>query len=173
MAVGGVKDPPFAIRPRPGVRFLFSIGSARAAFGGIGKVFELVGLYFAHGQHIVIRLQMAVQISFVVGFKRGQTHRQGIVWLREPGLNGVHFVPPKLPAHHFIDVFCRVSEAVRRAMHRNQPLPRLHKRQQRLFLRPGNTIPVGENQQAVVLRQIIGVDVREFVGVRDVDALVA
>ena len=58
-------------------------------------------------------------------------------------------------------------------MHRNQPVPRRHIVEQGTFLRFGNTVPVGIDQQPVEPVQVGRVEVFEPVGVGEIDAFVA
>ena len=133
-------------------------------------IFLLIGFDFPNRQHVVVGLQLAVQICFIIRGKWFEPRHDGMLWLDDLGRDGIHGMPPKLTSYQ-LHIGIRVPETIGRTMDGQKALARCHKIQQCFFFCSREYIPVGENHQGVIFGQGLGVQVAQVICIGDVDAL--
>ena len=148
------------MRARPGIGFS----------ADTWLVFLLISFDFPYRQHVVVWLQLAMQIGFIIsgeGLKVGHYRMLGLHCLCG---DGIHGMAPELSSHKLY-VFIGIPETIGSAMDGQKALSRCHKIQQGPLCRCRKCIPVGKNHQGIIFAQGLGIQVRQIIRVGDVDSL--
>src|SRR5262249_14848013 len=151
VAIRGIKHATLALRPDP-----------RPGF------FALT--FWPDLQDMAVRLVvLGMHVGLVPGAERFEAPHKPGSGNERPGLTTSLLVAKELRAHQF-DILRRIEEAVRGTMERHKTAPFLDKVEQRLLLGWADPSGIGVDNQGVVTRQGLAVEVIQVLGIGDLDA---